>query len=295
MSEYTAKNNNPVQTGASNTLTLSLEDSKRLRENSTVRRIVDESIRERDATITILIARVAELEDQLKRQHLGHLQWLDAGEKAGFVFSTGKDGFAMEHNPELNLTLRNMTENGEIADLIAQLSAMTQERDANGAQQDEAGKQLMDFFARWWNTTSARATTAETALRDAREFETRGLAEKIVDWLSDQKYQGEEILHAIVCCDYASRHNLITSVARLIDAALSAAPQTEAQQAGEPTGTDDDNLSRRFVDAARALLPAQEKCPNCGGSGIDKIASWADDNLVVCPACHGTGWKVQNG
>jgi hypothetical protein len=46
----------------------------------------------------------------------------------------------------------------------------------------------------------------------------REKAEKIVNWMADQKYQGEELLHAIICCDYASKMHFIDAVAKQLDA-----------------------------------------------------------------------------
>lgn len=43
------------------------------------------------------------------------------------------------------------------------------------------------------------------------------LAEKVVTWLSDQKYQDEPLLHAVVCCDHVSRTRFIKSIARILE------------------------------------------------------------------------------
>ncbi len=41
-------------------------------------------------------------------------------------------------------------------------------------------------------------------------------ATAIVEWLSEQKFQGEPLMHAIVCCDYASQRHLIDAIERII-------------------------------------------------------------------------------
>lgn len=43
------------------------------------------------------------------------------------------------------------------------------------------------------------------------------LAEKIVTWMMNQKYQGQDILHAIVCCDFVSHSRFINEVAKIIE------------------------------------------------------------------------------
>ncbi len=42
-------------------------------------------------------------------------------------------------------------------------------------------------------------------------------ASQLVDWLTDQKYFDEPLLHAAVCCDYAGRQQFIRAVARQLD------------------------------------------------------------------------------
>lgn len=42
-------------------------------------------------------------------------------------------------------------------------------------------------------------------------------AEEIVDWLSNQKYEGENILHAAVCCDFAGRARFIKEIEDILD------------------------------------------------------------------------------
>lgn len=54
----------------------------------------------------------------------------------------------------------------------------------------------------------------EAALRHA---DYRGIAEHLVSWLADQTYQGEPLLHAVVCCDFVSRRHFIDSVAQCIE------------------------------------------------------------------------------
>ena len=44
--------------------------------------------------------------------------------------------------------------------------------------------------------------------------EAREKAERLVTWLSDQTYQGEPLLHAVVCCDFVSRERFVAAVAR---------------------------------------------------------------------------------
>lgn len=46
------------------------------------------------------------------------------------------------------------------------------------------------------------------------------MAKVIVDWQMQQKYQGQDILHAIVCCDHVSHSRFINEVARIIDSQL---------------------------------------------------------------------------
>ena len=43
------------------------------------------------------------------------------------------------------------------------------------------------------------------------------LATLVVDWLSDQKYGEENILHAVICCDFVSRSRFILALARKMD------------------------------------------------------------------------------
>lgn len=43
------------------------------------------------------------------------------------------------------------------------------------------------------------------------------LATLTVDWLSDQKYGEESILHAIICCDFVSRTRFIRALANKIE------------------------------------------------------------------------------
>lgn len=61
----------------------------------------------------------------------------------------------------------------------------------------------------------ARANSwMQTALRHA---DYKGIAEDIVGWLSDQTYQGEALLHAIVCCDFVSRNRFVESIAKRVE------------------------------------------------------------------------------
>lgn len=46
---------------------------------------------------------------------------------------------------------------------------------------------------------------------------SRETAEIIQKWLSDQKYQGEDILHASVCCDFVGMTRFIKSLERIIE------------------------------------------------------------------------------
>jgi hypothetical protein len=48
------------------------------------------------------------------------------------------------------------------------------------------------------------------------EDEARQIAERVLDFLANQKYQGEEILHAVICCDWVSRQRMISSLTRVI-------------------------------------------------------------------------------
>lgn len=41
-------------------------------------------------------------------------------------------------------------------------------------------------------------------------------ATEIVEWLTKQTYQGKEILHAVVCCDHASRQHFIEAIAEIL-------------------------------------------------------------------------------
>jgi len=42
-------------------------------------------------------------------------------------------------------------------------------------------------------------------------------AEKIVNWISQQKYGNEELLHPAVCCDFVGRQRFIKSIAEIIE------------------------------------------------------------------------------
>ena len=48
-------------------------------------------------------------------------------------------------------------------------------------------------------------------------MDNREIATKIVNWLSQQKYGEENILHAAVCCDFVGRMNLIRAIERILD------------------------------------------------------------------------------
>lgn len=63
---------------------------------------------------------------------------------------------------------------------------------------------------------------------------TREQAERFVDWLSNQRYQGENLryqgenlLHAVVCCDYASRQDFIDAVERQLSRPCATGPATQ--------------------------------------------------------------------
>jgi len=43
------------------------------------------------------------------------------------------------------------------------------------------------------------------------------IATSIADWLSDQKYGNEPLLHAAVCCDFVGRSRFIKALKRIID------------------------------------------------------------------------------
>lgn len=43
------------------------------------------------------------------------------------------------------------------------------------------------------------------------------LAEHIYNWLNEQKYGDEEILHSAVCCDFAGMINFKKAIANQID------------------------------------------------------------------------------
>lgn len=42
------------------------------------------------------------------------------------------------------------------------------------------------------------------------------IAEKVLEYLSSQTYQGEPLLHAIVCCDFVSRKRLEQALAKIV-------------------------------------------------------------------------------
>jgi hypothetical protein len=42
------------------------------------------------------------------------------------------------------------------------------------------------------------------------------IAREIVDWVADQKYGEQNILHAAVCCDHVGRTRFLKSIADLI-------------------------------------------------------------------------------
>jgi hypothetical protein len=49
---------------------------------------------------------------------------------------------------------------------------------------------------------------------------SRKIAERLQKWLADQKYQGEPLLHAVVCCDFVSVQRFISAVEQIIDEEL---------------------------------------------------------------------------
>lgn len=48
------------------------------------------------------------------------------------------------------------------------------------------------------------------------EEESYKIAEQVVKWISDQKYQGQDILHAAVCCDYVGMVRFTKCISNII-------------------------------------------------------------------------------
>lgn len=46
------------------------------------------------------------------------------------------------------------------------------------------------------------------------------VAKAVLDYLSNQKYQGEEILHAVICCDFVSKQRMITALIPIVQQGL---------------------------------------------------------------------------
>lgn len=42
------------------------------------------------------------------------------------------------------------------------------------------------------------------------------IADAAVDWICEQKYQGEELMHAVICCDFVSNIRFKQSLAKVI-------------------------------------------------------------------------------
>jgi hypothetical protein len=62
-----------------------------------------------------------------------------------------------------------------------------------------------------------RTTREEKSMPKLTDADVRKLAEAILDFLQAQTYQGEPLLHAIVCCDFVSRMHMIDSLMRIIE------------------------------------------------------------------------------
>lgn len=45
----------------------------------------------------------------------------------------------------------------------------------------------------------------------------KDLVNCVLDFLADQTYQGEPVLHAIIACDFASRQHMVDALARVIE------------------------------------------------------------------------------
>ncbi len=53
-------------------------------------------------------------------------------------------------------------------------------------------------------------------IMEKQEKTPRETAEIIQKWLSDQKYQGQNLLHPSVCCDHAGMMHFIDALERII-------------------------------------------------------------------------------
>lgn len=93
--------------------------------------------------------------------------------------------------------------------------------------QAELYKDTTNYIATHWN---AKQITPEIGLQHwlkiqdinhqlkiIMETGEQGLAEELYNWMVVQKYGGEELLHAAVCCDYAGKRNFINSLQKIID------------------------------------------------------------------------------
>lgn len=205
-----------------------------------------------------------------------------------------------------------MRDRNAIADLIVKLTAATDEIAMT--------QQELDDLDVW----KERATTAESALRDAREEIVMAPCDATPNSDGDAACGSlkEPNRHGHGPCDCWKR-----DVLRIIDAALSAAPHPEAPQATTLTLPSMDampariqpstdlreqtisfaygNVSIHNLAVTREMCvaeygklhpPAPQKCPRCGGSGtVNRCSTGGMLYPVACPDCHGTGWKVQNG
>lgn len=124
----------------------------------------------------------------------------------------------------------------ELADLRKKLEKAERERDAFAAALDVAKKYVpgtdslyedcqnhnraecqCQYCSAYRDAELVEATdpTAILATRDQRirrEFVEKA-AERAIEWLSNQKYGDEHVLHAIVCCDWVSRSRIIKTLA----------------------------------------------------------------------------------
>jgi len=66
----------------------------------------------------------------------------------------------------------------------------------------------------------------EARKHEASAVDAREMAKRIVNWLSEQKYDNQDILHAAVVCDYAGRQHFIDAIARILAAEAKAAKGT---------------------------------------------------------------------
>lgn len=239
-----------------------------------------------DVTIASLTARVAGLE-QICRDYLG--------------------GMEMAQN--------SAKRRGEkIADLTAQLSAMTQER-------DKVEKRLMDCqYSLTEVTAKLTAATQHQIESDARITKQRTEITRLAKEEAFQrgsvgfycdKYRTAETALTEMTTDRDRQYerngeiallrmNLETAETALRDAraALKRVSEAYCYCIHRPNA---ENCYRTIAKAALSAAPqteppqAPEKCPKCGGDGGQQHFTSSGDAWIPCPACHGTGWKVQNG